>query len=184
MLQIVVPLGPERWDEEKEEFVQPDAQILQLEHSLLSLSKWESKWKKPFLTDKDKTAEETLDYVRCMTITRNVDPSVYLHLSSENISQIKQYIDDPMTATTISKKNANGKKSREIITAEIIYYWLISLNMQPVSDYEKWHLNRLITLIEVCNIKNTPPKKRSKKDILSNYAKMNEERRRLFNSNG
>ena len=98
MLQITIP-PMEKWDESKNEFIQTKAQTLQLEHSLVSLSKWESKWKKIFLSEKEKTYEETLDYVKCMTLTQNVDPEVYHNLTQENIDAINKYIDDKMTAT-------------------------------------------------------------------------------------
>lgn len=181
MLQIRVPLSPEGWDEEKQEFVLPKEQILNLEHSLISLSKWESNWCKPFYSKKEKTNEEVIDYVKCMTLTRNVDPDVYNHLTSENLSQIYKYIEAPMTATTFSNVD-KGKKNREIITSELIYYWMISLNIP--SEYEKWHLNRLVTLIEVCSIKNAPPKKRSKSEIMRQNAALNAARKKQLNTKG
>lgn len=182
MLRIFVPLSSEGWDEEKEEFVPAKYQALQLEHSLISLSKWESKWCKPFLSTTEKTDEETLDYIKCMTITQNVDPVVYEKLSPANMTQINNYINAPMTATTFSE-DKNGKRSREIVTAELIYYWMIALNI-PIDDCQKWHLNRLITLIRVCNIKNQPPKKRNRKDTMSRYAQLNAARRKQYNSKG
>lgn len=181
MLQIRIPLTAEGWDEEKQEFVPPEEQILTLEHSLISLSKWESNWCKPFYSKKDKTNEEIIDYVKCMTLTRNVDPDVYNHLTSDNLTQIYKYIEAPMTATTFSNTNT-GKKNREIVTSELIYYWMISLNIP--SDYEKWHLNRLVTLIEVCSIKNAPPKKRSKSEIMRQNAALNAARRQQLNTKG
>ena len=173
MLQIVVP-ERELWDEEKEEFVYTKKQKLQLEHSLVSISKWESKWCKPYLSKESKTHEELLDYIRCMTITQNVDPYVYYCLTKENMEQIQKYIEAPMTATTFSKE-PKGCSSRETITAEIIYYWMISLGI-PL-ECQKWHFNRLFTLIKVCNIKNQPPKKRSRREIMSQHAAINEARR-------
>lgn len=181
MLQITVPLTPEMWDEEKEELIPPKYQVLQLEHSLLSLSKWESKWCKPFLTNDDKTAEETLDYIKFMVLTKNVPPEVFTHLTSENIDAIKKYIDSPMTATTFSKETAS-KSSREIITSELIYYWMIALTIP--FECQKWHLNRLLTLIRVCNIKNSPPKKMSKRDVASRNAQLNAARRKQLNTKG
>lgn len=181
MLRITVP-GQEEWDESKEEFVTTKKeQTLQLEHSLISLSKWESKWKKPFLTKNDKTYEETLDYIKCMTLNQNVDPEVYERLTNENIREINAYISDPMTATFFSD-DKNGKTSREIVTSELIYYWMISLNIPD--RFEKWHLNRLLTLIKVCNVKNQPPKKRSRREILSRNAALNAERRKRLNTKG
>lgn len=181
MLQLKIPISPEGWDEEKQEFVEPTIKTLQLEHSLVSLSKWESKWCKAFLTNKEKTAEEILDYIKRMTITQNVDPDVYSHLTPENISEVEKYINAPMTATYISEDKI-GKKSNETVTAELIYYWMIALQI-PV-EFQKWHLNRLLTLIKVCNIKNTPPKKRSKRDIMRSNAELNAARRKQLNTRG
>ena len=181
MLTIKVPISPEGWDDEKQEFVEPKSQILQLEHSLVSLSKWESKWQKPFYSKKDMSNEETLDYIKCMTLTKNVDPDVYNHLTQENIKTILEYIGNPMTATTFGKETNSGN-NREVITSELIYYWMIASNIP--FECQKWHLNRLITLIRVCSVKNAPPKKRSKRDIMSRNAALNAARRKQFNSNG
>lgn len=181
MLTIKIPLTAEGWDEVKEEFVEGKYQTLQLEHSLVSLSKWESKWKKPFFSKKGMTAEETLDYIKFMTVSKNVDPDVYDHLSRENIKEVMAYIDDPMTATTFSNDGKSGS-NREVITSELIYYWMIASNIP--FECQKWHLNRLITLIRVCSIKNNPPKKRSKRDIMSQNAALNAARRKQMNTKG
>lgn len=181
MLRITVP-AVESWDERNNEFVITfEGQTLQLEHSLVSLSKWESKWCKPFLGKGEKTEEEVLDYIKCMTITQNVKPDTYNYLTRDNIAQINKYIDAPMTATTFSEDN-QSKAGREIITSEIIYYWMIALNIPP--EYQKWHLNRLLTLIKVCSIKNAPPKKRSKGDIMRRNAALNASRRQQLNTRG
>ena len=180
MLRITIP-AVDLWDEANQEFIQVKEKTLQLEHSLVSLSKWESKWCKPFLSKQEKTYEETVDYVKCMTLTQNVDPDTYKYLTNANIHEINKYIDAPMTATTFSDEK-NGRPSREIITSEIIYYWMIALNI-PV-EFQKWHLNRLLTLIKVCNIKNAPPKKRSKKDIMSRNAALNAARKKQLNTRG
>ena len=141
MRQIIIP-KIEMWDEVNEEFIYVEEQTLRLEHSLVSLSKWESKWCKPFLTKENKTIEETIDYIRCMTITQNVDPKVYNCITNEQINQVNQYIEAPMTATWFSK-DKNTKTSREQITSELIYYWMISLGIP--FECQKWHLNRLLT---------------------------------------
>lgn len=180
MLRIEVPMSAERWDDEKEEFIKPEVRVLQLEHSLVSLSKWESKWCKPFLSS-TKTDEETLDYIKCMTVTPNVSPDVYDHLTLANIKDIEEYINAPMTAARFPN-DKNAKSNREIITADIIYYWMITL--QIPSEYQKWHLNRLLALIRVCNIKNAPPKKRSTREIAEEHARLNAERRKKFNTKG
>lgn len=182
MLRLKIPLSSEGWDEEKQEFVEPKVQILQLEHSLVSLSKWESKWCKPFLSKNAHTNEETMDYIKCMTVSQNVDPEVYNHLTQANIKEINEYIGAPMTATSFSE-DKRSKGRQEIVTSELIYYWMISLNI-PFDPCQKWHLNRLLTLIRVCNIKNAPPKKMSKRDIMSRNAALNAARRKQFNSKG
>ncbi len=180
MLRITIP-AVEQWDEAKQEFIYTKEQTLSLEHSLVSLSKWESKWCKPFLTKQEKTFEETLDYIKFMTLTQNVDSEVYNYLTNGNISEINEYIEAPMTATYFSDEKTS-KTSREQVTAELIYYWMIALNIP--FECQKWHLNRLLTLIKVCNIKNQPPKKRSKKDIMSRNAALNAARRKRLNTKG
>lgn len=184
MLKIIIP-GDEQWDPGKEEFVQSRKdQTLALEHSLVSISKWESKWCKPFLRKEPMTDEEIIDYVRCMTLTQNVDPEVYRYLTNENIEQVNQYINAPMTATWFTEEKNQKRKggSGEQVTSELIYYWMITLNIPP--EYQKWHLNRLLTLIRICNTKNQPAKKMSKRDILKRNAALNEARRQQLNTRG
>lgn len=180
MLKITIP-STELFDDKTQTFFSTKEQTLQLEHSLVSLSKWESKWNKAFLSKNEKTLEETLDYIKCMTITQNVNPDTYNFLSRSNIEEINKYIDSPMTATTFYEDKQKGRNN-ETITSELIYYWMISLNI-PM-ECQKWHLNRLLTLIRVCNIKNTPPKKKSQKDMASRYAALNAARRKQFNTRG
>lgn len=181
MLQINVPVVPERYDEANNLFIPPEYYPLKLEHSLISLSKWESKWHKSFLHTKNKTDEEVLDYIRCMTLNPNVEQDVYNHLSYENLRDINTYINDPMTAT-ILPEDKSAKRNREIVTSELIYYWMIAYNI-PV-EFQKWHIERLMTLIRVCSIKNEPPKKRSKSEIMRRNAALNEARRKQLNSKG
>lgn len=181
MLEITIP-AEEHWIEDKEEFVVTrKEQTLRLEHSLVSLSKWESKWCKPFLSLKEKTPEEDLDYIKCMVVTPNVDPKIYDCLTRDHVEQINNYINAPMTATTFSDSKT-GKGSKEILTAEVIYYYMIALNIP--FECQKWHLNRLLTLIKVCSIKNQPPKKMSKKEIMSRNAALNAARRKQYNTKG
>lgn len=156
MLKLNVP-PIELFDERTCEFTSTKPMTLQLEHSLVSLSKWESKWCKPFLKDGKKPAEELLDYIRCMTITQNVDPLVYQMLPGELIDQVTEYIAAPMTATTF-RKDQEKVTNKEIVTSELIYYWMIAANIP--FECEKWHLNRLMTLINICGIKNQPPKQK------------------------
>ena len=180
MLSIYIP-PVNGWNEKTEEFVSFPGKKLQLEHSLVSIAKWEAIWNKPFLpaVKTPKTYEETLSYIKCMTITQNVDPLVYNFLTEKNISEINDYIEAPMTATTFQE---NGKTGREQITAEIIYYWMIAFNIP--FECQKWHLNRLLTLIKVCSIKNQPPKKMTNRQILGNNAKLNAARRKALHTKG
>lgn len=180
MLQIVIP-GGEQWDEQTQEFKYAEGYTLSLEHSLVSLSKWESKWNKPFLSKDAKTAEETIDYIRCMTLTENVNPEIYYNLTNENITQVNDYIGESMTATTFTEEKS-GKGGREIVTAELIYYWMIALQIPFECQY--WHLNRLLTLVRVCNIKNAPPKKMSKRELMNRNAALNAQRKAKLNSKG
>ena len=179
MLKIFVPSG-ELYDERSERFITVNGRELQLEHSLVSLSKWESKWKKPFLSNAPKSREETIDYIRCMTTSQNVDPNVYLGLTDMNIDAVNRYIDDPMTATTF--KNSQKKPNRQIVTSEIIYYWMISLEI-PM-ECQKWHLNRLLTLIRVCDEKNQPGKKKSRREVMAENRALNQMRRARTGSRG
>lgn len=180
MLTIAVPME-EGFDDETQEFVATDTFSLDLEHSLVSLSKWESHWGKPFLGPDEKTSEETLWYIRSMTITQNVPPKVYENLSNENLEAVNDYINAKMTATTFTELRKTPP-SREKITAELIYYWMISLNV-PV-EFEHWHLNRLITLIRVCNLKNAPAKKMSRKEIAQHQRELNAQRRAQLGTKG
>lgn len=179
MLTIVIPKG-EQYDSVNNLFIETKEQTLVLEHSLVSVSKWEAKWHKPFISKENKTLEETIDYIKCMTITQNIDPNVYNFISNDTIKRVYDYIDAPMTATTFSKDNT--PPSREIITSELIYYWMISLNIP--AEFQKWHLNRLLTLIKVCSIKNSPKKKMSKREIMSRNRALNASRRKSLNSRG
>ena len=183
MLKITIP-GTELYDEKNNEFIQTKDQVLCLEHSLVSISKWESKWCIPFLDNsKPKTVEQTMDYVRCMTLTQNVDENVYKGLTNKHIKEINDYIDAPMTATWFSNNENRGRRGTgEKVTSELIYYWMIALNIP--FECQKWHLNRLLTLIRVCNIKNQPPKKMSNKEIYARNNALNQARRKALRSKG
>ena len=180
MLKIIVP-GIDQWDEQREEFISTKETELCLEHSLVSVSKWESKWHKHFIGNNDLTQEMLIDYVRCMTLTQNVKPEVYYAITDEQYMKIKDYIDDPMTATWFAESNQK-KYSRDIITSEIIYYWMIAL--QIPFECQKWHLNRLLTLIRVCNEKNQPEKKMSQAEVMRRNREINEARKRALNTHG
>lgn len=180
MLKIVVPAW-EEYDSSTNQFLSGKETTLSLEHSLISLSKWESKYHKPFLNNKDMTSDEMLDYIRFMTLTPNVNKSVFSHLTDENHRLVAEYIKDPMTATTFSGQQ-NAPRKREIITSEIIYYWMVSLNIP--FECQKWHLNRLLTLIRVVSIKSQPNKKMSKKDAAARARSLNAARRAKYSSKG
>lgn len=180
MLQIEIPKR-EVFDEETDTFHLIEGATLKLEHSLISISKWEAKWCKPFLDSKEKTIEETIDYIRCMSVIPNTDPAVFNNLTTDNINEVSRYIDAPMTATTFNNV-FDEKPSREIITSEIIYYWMIFNNV-PM-ECQKWHLNRLLTLIKVCVKKNSPGKKIPKNTLLAKQAELNAMRRASLNTKG
>ena len=171
--------GRESWDEEKEEFLYDSADV-KLEHSLVSLSKWESKYCKPFLSREEKTPEETIDYIRFMALNE-VSHDVFDFLTESDMRKIEKYIESPMTATTFSK-DPNRYGSSEQVTAELVYYWMIALNIPFECQY--WHLNKRLTLIRVCNIKNQSPKKRSARDIMNRNAALNSSRRKKYNTRG
>lgn len=189
MIEVVIPEQHyDLFDEEKEEFL-PSVDIketkIQLEHSLISLKKWEQKWHKPFLAKTDDLSyDELSDYIRCMTLTHGVDPEVYHWIPKDVMEDIVAYIKDPMTATWFKDTNMVGaqKNSREVITAEIIYYWMIALNI-PV-EFQKWHLNQLLTLIKVVNIKNGKPTKKDPKTAAQERAALNAKRRAQHRSKG
>ena len=180
MLRITVP-SQEYYDEALEEFVTLEPVTLELEHSLTSLSKWESFWEKPFLGPAVKTTEETLSYIECMTLTVNVDRNVYSRLSNENLEASNTYIDARMTATWFVDSKPSGK-AHDVITAEIVYYWMISLNVP--FECQNWHLNRLLTLIRVCNEKNSPAKKLSRAELAARNRALNEERKAQLKTQG
>lgn len=176
--------GGEYYDPETAEFITVKPQIIQLEHSLVSISKWESRWEKPFLGNEQKSNEELLDYIRCMTITQNVNPKLYLTLSEDNIKAVNDYINSKMSATFFSDEKREGaaRARREIITSELIYYWMIAQNI-PM-ECQKWHINRLLTLIRICSIKNSPDKKMKPGEIMRRNTSLNAARRAALHSRG
>lgn len=184
MLKITIPAG-QGWNSVKEEFVTNEKDTtITLEHSLVSVSKWESKWHKPFLSSDKKTQEELIDYIRCMTLTQNINDDVYYFLSPENYKEVNDYIENSMTATTFNDNRINTAipRKKEVLTSEVIYYWMVSYQI-PI-ECQKWHLNRLITLIRVCNIKNDSGKKMSKRDSAMSNKALNDARRKKFNTRG
>jgi len=180
-IPITIP-GRELYDEANNRFIDIPTTTVVLEHSLISLSKWEAKWHKAYLTDKKKTKEEVTDYYRSMVVGQKpVDPLVFLCLTRKNRQDIENYINDPMTATTFSRQNAKGR--REIITNELIYYWMAELGI-PFQPCEKWHLNHLLTLINVASIKRQPSKKMSPSSIAKRNHALNAARRKQHGTRG
>lgn len=177
VLDVVIA---ESYDNEKKEFVDHTVR-LELEHSLASVSKWESFFEKPFLTDKEKTAEELFWYVQAMTLTPNVPPEVFASLKKDDVKKIDEYINAKMSATTF-REATHEKKSNEVVTAELIYYWMISLNIWP--ECQHWHLGRLLTLIKVFNAKNSPPKKMSRSEQIAYQRAVNERQKRQSGTRG
>lgn len=179
-LTITIP-GRELYSSTTGRFITTKDTTVTLEHSLLSISKWESKWHKPWLSKNQKTPEEAIDYYRCMCTTKGVDQKVFQALGVNEIKQINDYIENPMTATTINRQNQ--RPSREIVTSEVIYFWMTSFGI-PFDPCEKWHFNRLMTLIEVASIKNQPPKKMGKREMLNQRNALNAQRRAKYNTRG
>lgn len=181
MLKITVP-GIEKWDESRQEFITTKETELALEHSLVSVSKWESKWHKYFIGNDDLNREMLLDYIRCMTLTQNVDPDVYYALDENTINKIIDYIKDSHTATWFSEDTKSKANSR-ILTSELIYYWMVAL--QIPFECQKWHLNRLLTLIRVCNEENNQEgKKMSQSEIMRRNKELNEQRKKMLKTHG
>ena len=178
MLQIVVP-ARELWDEINERFVNVKETKLTLEHSLVSISKWEAKWHKSFFSD-DKTQEMMIDYIRDMTLTQNVDPNIYNYLSDENLMDIRKYMEDSRTATKFFNEQKSSR--REVITSELVYFWMVHWGIP--FECQKWHINRLLTLIRICGIKNQPQKKMSQREVLGQYASINAARKKKYNTRG
>jgi hypothetical protein len=182
MLDIEVK-GKEFFNDETNEFIQVKDKRLSMEHSLLSISKWEARWKKPFLSETPKTNAEKLDYIRCMTITPNVDPLIFRCLSKANLDAIDAYIEDPHTATTIRRMPGSRPKRHRTMTSELIYAIMISYRI-PI-QFEKWHLSRLLTLIEILEIENDPKRKKmSRQAILQQNRELNAQRRAKYNTSG
>lgn len=182
MLLIIIP-KQEGFDAKTNEFVEYKAQTLSMEHSLVSISKWESKWCKPFIGTEDKTTEQIYDYFRCMTLTQNVDPNIYSRFTESNMDAINDYINAPMTATVFFDFNVDNKKpnTKKSITSEEIYYKMISYGI-PM-ECQKWHINRLLTLLRVFDVKNSN-QKMSKAEAARAYQKLNAQRRSKMKSKG
>jgi len=180
MLKLTVP-GVEHFDEATQEFVNVGDTVLELEHSLVSLSKWESIYEKPFLGATEKTTEEVVGYIRAMILTPEVPEEIFSRLTEANLSEINEYIDAKMTATWFNEA-PGAPKSREIVTSELVYYWMVTFAIDWEAQY--WHLNRLFTLIRVCNVKNAKPKKMSRSEIAARNRELNAQRKAQLGTKG
>lgn len=180
MFHVEIP-DREFFDEGQMRFVKIEGGSFDIEHSLAAIAEWESKWKVPFLSGKKRTLEESLDYIRCMTLTPGVSTALYKNLDNKTLEAINKYIDDKHTATTI-KQNSPKKRSNELITSEVIYYWMTTFNIPW--ECERWNLNRLLTLIEVCSVKGAPQKKMKNRDILAQNRALNNARRAQYGTRG
>lgn len=180
MLRLQVPKS-EVFDEKLERFITIPEKTLVLEHSLKSVAKWESKWNVPFLSDTEKTREQTLDYIGCMSVNQDIDPLILERLTRKELSTITDYINAKMTATTITRRKP-PRPTSEKITAEIIYWWMIQYGIPP--EYEKWHLNRLLMLVEVCSIKGAPQQKMSMSEQMAQQRALNKARQAQYKTRG
>ena len=183
MLLLKIP-PVEYYDEENDLFSYSGERTIQLEHSLISISKWESRWHKPYLAEERRTMEESIDYIRCMTITPNVPDEEYQRIGDAQMDEVSAYILDPMSATEVSRrqKKEGVARRKDVVTSEKIYSWMIGLNI-PL-ECQKWHLNRLFALIELCDAQNAPPKKKSKRELIEENKALNQARRAQANSKG
>lgn len=181
MLTIMVPIGEESYNEKTREFINSEEFELQLEHSLVSLSKWESFWEKPFLGSSEKSFDEILGYIKDMTLTPNVPPEVYQKLSKANYADINKHLNAKMTATWFTE-DKRPSRTGEAVTAELIYYWMVAL--QIPFECQHWHLNRLLTLVKVCSKKNAPPKKMGRREAAMQQRQLNEQRLAKYGTKG
>lgn len=179
MLELNIK-STEFYDEEKNQFIEVKPVVLRLEHSLVSVSKWEAKWKIPFLSLKQKDQKQSIDYIRCMTMNQNVDPLVYRCITKEQMDAVNEYISDEKTATTFTERS--GRPSRQGITSELIYFWMAQYNIP--FECQKWHLSRLLTLIRIASIKNAPEDKMPNSAIYAQNRKLNAARRKAMHTKG
>lgn len=188
--KVIIPAVDDGWDPVKEEFYTVPETRFTIEHSLVSISKWESTWQKPFLKTKNKTPEEMLDYIRCMTLTQNVKPDVYARLTPEIINDIWAYVESPMSATVImdpAEQKEGQAPSREVITSELIYSWMVEHKIP--FECQKWHLNRLMNLIKILNKRaktaaNNGKPTMSKRELMQRNRALNAQRRARLHSKG
>lgn len=175
MLRIYVPKC-ELWDEVHEEFIRTKAYTLRLEHSLVSISKWEAKHHISFFVTK-LSGELLLSYIKCMTLNPDAPDNVYMALTNANLKAILDYINDPMTASKVSADVTRVGRD-DYVTSELVYYWMTKYNIP--AEYEKWHINRLIMLIRICIEKEKPPKKMTQAELYARHAAINARNKARF----
>ena len=178
-MRKVIIEAKEAWDPVNEMFVEIPRREFMIEHSLISISRWESKWHKPFLST-NKTVEEWIDYIKCMTLNPNIPEDTYAYLTTKDLTDIDAYTSDLMTATWFSNKE-QGRRGSQKITSELIYSWMVDLGIP--FECEKWHINRLLTLIRVCTVKMNA-EKMSKKDLYAQNRALNMARRKRLGTKG
>lgn len=178
---VIKTEGEEFFNERTQEFGSTEGVTLKFEHSLVSLSKWESKHQIPFLGPQEKTPEQVLDYVRCMALGDH-SGDIIPHLSSDNLKEINAYVESKQSATTFGILPNERHGRPEIITSELVYYWMVAHNIP--FECETWHLNRLFSLIRICNVKNSPKKKMSSSAIAQRNREINAQRRAQLGTSG
>ena len=180
MLRLIIE-GDESFDDETQTFSKVDDVVIELEHSLISLSKWESKYQVPFLSSDEKPSEQVFGYLQAMIIDPDIDPDVMYLCTQANVIEIQEYIDSPQSATTFGSMPTR-RGPGEVITSELIYYWMVAFNIPFECEY--WHLNRLFSLIRICNIKNSPPESVSRNELAQRYADLNAQRKAELGTRG
>lgn len=180
MLRIIIE-GDELFDESTNEFSRVGDIVIDLEHSLVSLSKWESMYQKPFLSSEKRSTEEIFGYLKAMMLDADIDSNLVRRFSQKTIDQIQEYIDSSQSATTFGNMPARNGPG-EVITSELIYYWIVSYNIP--FEVERWHLNRLFSLIRICNLKNSKPKRMSRNEIAQRNRELNAQRRAELGTSG
>ena len=178
-MPLTINITDEYWDNDKQEFSYPTKATITLEHSLLSISKWEAKWHKPYMGSENKTPGEFFSYIQCMSLKGEIDNTTIASLTRKNLEDILNYIEDPMTATTVKEDSSSVcGVPKTFVTSELLYSYMVNYRI-PV-EFEKWHLNRLLILIKVLNEQNKEPKKRSERELIRDYAKIREANRKKF----
>lgn len=186
---FVINLGDELFDEETNTFLHPVGKKLHLEHSLLSISKWEAEWEIPFLNT-DKTSEQSLSYIKCCVLDDDFDELLLNTLSDKNILDFNAYLSKGMTAKKIidlrsslsQKRKSRRPASQKALTSEDIYYSMIQFHVWK--ECEEWPLQRLLSLLQLCSLKSNSTGEMSKSDQAKFYREENARRKAKYHTNG